>query len=235
MVLAWNNEISQDDLEHMGDLEKAYLLSSKYLSTEDYQDVHVNILTPISFLDLIETASKLGLFDYEIASFHDTFYNSHEFIVSFRRLPRELLGEPKLIRQTSNIASVRKQLGTSGINIIVASSPGEIQYRLGISQYILACSMMNVGSAVGLNLKVNTRFNNSINVKIKVQETHPQNGQIIGGDLNTDIGIGESRTFLLSVIFSKNVDQHTLISVEVVDSFGAIVGSAEIPILLVDG
>lgn len=231
MVLAWNNGVDLNNLEHMGGLEKAYLLASKYLSEEDYQDVHVNILTPVRFLELLEKASELGLFDYEIASFHDTYYNSHEFIVLLRRLPRELSDVQKLTRQVSNISSVREQLKVSGVDILVAISPSEIQCRPGISQYLLASSMMNVGSIHGRNLKVQTD-SNLVDVNVTIQETDSQNGQIIGNHVIDSINLGQSRTFLLSLMFKAEIEHDAVINVVIVDVSGVIVGRAEIPVLV---
>lgn len=230
MVRAWNNEIDLNNLEHMGDLNKAYFLASKYLSTEDYQDVHVNILTPTSFLDLLESFSKLELFDYEIASFHDTFYNSHEFIVLLRRLPRDISKTQKLIRQVSNISTVRRQLEISGVNILMVISPSEIQYRPGISQYALASSIMNVGSAPGRDLRVKV-VSDLLDTNVIIQETNSQTGQIIGGNLIESIEIGQSRTFLLTLTFKRSIQHNGLINLDIVDSFDEIVGSAKIPIL----
>lgn len=231
MVLAWNNGIDLDNLEHMGDLEKAYRLASKYLSDEDYQDVHVNILTPTRFLDLIENASELGLFDYEVASFHDTYYNSHEFIVLLRRLSRDLSETQKLTRQVSNISSVRKQLKVLGVNILVAISPSEIQYRPGASQYLLVSSMMNVGSIPGRELGMKVKCD-LVDASVMIQETNPQTGQIIGNNVIDSIDLGQSRTFLLSVTFKKDIEHDTVINVDVVDGFGVTVGSTEIPVLI---
>lgn len=230
MVHAWNNEIDLNNLEHMGELNKAYFIASKYLSTEDYQDVHVNILTPTSFLDLLEGFSKLELFDYEIASFHDTFYNSHEFIVSLRRLPRDISKTQKLTRQISNISTVRRRLEISGVNILMAFSPSEIQYHPGIRKYILVSSIMNVGSVPGNELKVKA-VSNLLDANVIIQETNSQTGQIIGGNEIDLIEIGQSRTFLLTLTFKRNIEHDVLIKLDIVDSFDATVGTVEIPIL----
>jgi SAM-dependent methyltransferase len=110
LILAWNGGIDPAKLEHHGTYEEALEKAKKYLKSDDYDDVHVNILTPARFLDLVETASKLGLFDFTVADFYDTAYNSHEFIVALQRVPRTISQQEYLKRQQHSISAARKQI-----------------------------------------------------------------------------------------------------------------------------
>lgn len=55
----------------------------------DYVDVHNNIFTPASFLDVYERLVRLGLIDYRIARFFPTERWEVEFFATLERLPRD--------------------------------------------------------------------------------------------------------------------------------------------------
>ncbi|HBI02177.1 MAG TPA: class I SAM-dependent methyltransferase [Flavobacterium sp.] len=99
---AWNKKIDSENLEHHGTIQQALEQAKKYLSSEEYEDVHVNILTPLSFLKILEQACQLDLVDFVIAEFSDTTYGSHEFFVSLQRVPRSINKEEKSTLQAKN-------------------------------------------------------------------------------------------------------------------------------------
>jgi SAM-dependent methyltransferase len=72
-------------------------------NSEDFVDVHCNVFTPDSFLELYEKLARLGLIDFEIAYFAPTERNNLEFFVSLRRVEPELGREAILERQLDSI------------------------------------------------------------------------------------------------------------------------------------
>lgn len=104
---AWSGSLDSQKLEHHGTLHDALGYAKEYLLSDEYNDVHVNILTPSSFLDILEQASKLKLFDFIVAEFHPTTKNSHEFLVSLQRLSRNLTDGEALKSQVESFAKAR--------------------------------------------------------------------------------------------------------------------------------
>lgn len=104
---AWSGNLDPKKLEHHGTPHEALCQAREYLLSDDYNDVHVNIVTPSSFLDILEQASKIKLFDFIVAEFHPTTKNSHEFLVSLQRLSRNLSEEETLKSQLESFAKVR--------------------------------------------------------------------------------------------------------------------------------
>jgi hypothetical protein len=107
---AWRKRLDKRKLEHHGTIVTALEHAQANLSTEDYCDVHVNIFTSASFIDLLETASRLGLFDFLIEDFFDTAFDTVEFLVSLKRLPRNEGQEQRLEKQISSLTWARNQL-----------------------------------------------------------------------------------------------------------------------------
>lgn len=230
MVLAWNGGIQLDKLEHSGSLKAAQLSAQQYLATDEYQDVHVNILTPSSFLDLIEASCQIGLFDYIFSAFHDTFYNSHEFLVSLKRLPRYLSRAQILELQLSNISQVREKIATSGVNIVLADSASDQLQQPNVKNMTIAVSMMNIGSSNAQDLTVIADSNSPTPIDMTLTETNPLTGEIIGNNTFASINVGESRTMLLVVTFEEFTSRNFNIHLNVYNSFGEAVGYKEIPI-----
>ena len=110
MVLAWNEGVNMDALEHHGSLQEALDEVKENLLTDEYDDVHVNILTPASFLSILEQASQLGLFDFAVVDFYDTAHSSHEFLVSLQRLSRGKSQQESLALQLNSFAWARERL-----------------------------------------------------------------------------------------------------------------------------
>ncbi|HBI02176.1 MAG TPA: hypothetical protein DDY18_11215 [Flavobacterium sp.] len=228
MVLAWNGGIQLDKLEHSGSLKAAHLSAQQYLATDQYQDVHVNILTPSRFLDLIEASCQLGLFNYVFSAFHDTFYNSHEFLVSLKRIPRHLSKEQILELQLSNISQIREKIETSGVNIVVADSASDQLQQLNVKNIKIAVSMMNIGSSNAQDLTVIADTNLPTLIDMTLKETNPLTGEIIGNNTFASINVGESRTMLLVVTLKEFKGRNLNIHLKVCNSSGEVVGYKEI-------
>lgn len=110
VVKAWQKDFDPVQLEHHQTLEEALVESEKQLASDEYYDVHVNIMTPASFLAILEKATKLGLFDFSVVDFYDTDFNSHEFLVSLQRVSRERSREENLNLQLDSFFHVRNKL-----------------------------------------------------------------------------------------------------------------------------
>ena len=83
----WNGTIGYASAGNDRDLE-AYRHCLHARESGDYVDVHNNIFTPASFLDVYERLARLGLMDYRIARFFPTERWELEFFVTLERLPR---------------------------------------------------------------------------------------------------------------------------------------------------
>jgi hypothetical protein len=110
-VKAWNRELTADKLVHHNSLETAWADALKYHASEGYFDVHVTIVTPNSFLHILECMNRLGLFDFTILDFVDTVHNSLEFFVTLQRTPRHLSRDQVIARQAESIAAARSRGG----------------------------------------------------------------------------------------------------------------------------
>jgi predicted SAM-dependent methyltransferase len=85
---AWNGNISNQNFRRSGTLENAYKLAGDCFNTDHYIDAHVNVFTPINFLELLEIAIQLGLLDFTVIDFFNTTQNTLEFFVTLKRIPR---------------------------------------------------------------------------------------------------------------------------------------------------
>jgi SAM-dependent methyltransferase len=121
MTLAWSGKIEMDALEHHGTLQEALDEVKENLLTDEYDDVHVNILTPASYLDILENASSIGLFDFAVVDFYDTARNSHEFLVSLQRLSREKGRQENLALQLDSFAWARERLTSLVVDVSLTS------------------------------------------------------------------------------------------------------------------
>lgn len=110
VVAAWEGKIEKTKLEHMFSPQLAYEIAQDTFNTTHYNDVHVSVVTPASFLDLLEMASTLGLIDFVVAEFYDTARNTIEFFGSLERLPRREKREKSLGRQLAAIRWARGRL-----------------------------------------------------------------------------------------------------------------------------
>lgn len=85
----------------------ALQLCRSVANSEDFVDVHCNVFTPESFLELYEKLARLGLIDFEIAYFAPTERNNLEFFVSLRRVEPELDRETIIKHQLHSISFLR--------------------------------------------------------------------------------------------------------------------------------
>jgi hypothetical protein len=108
VVSAWKGTIDKATLPHFTDLQGAFDIAKYCL--ENYKDVHVNVFTPASFLDLMEIASRLELVDFTIVDFFETARNTVEFFVSMERVPRSLNQKEILSLQLGGLERARRCL-----------------------------------------------------------------------------------------------------------------------------
>jgi SAM-dependent methyltransferase len=110
VVAAWDGRIDAAKLERMFTPELAFDIAQSTFNTQNYNDVHVSVFTPASFLDLLEIASVLGLVDFVVAEFYDTARNTIEFLVTLERIPRKENRKTSLRRQLAGIHWARGRL-----------------------------------------------------------------------------------------------------------------------------
>jgi glycosyltransferase involved in cell wall biosynthesis/2-polyprenyl-3-methyl-5-hydroxy-6-metoxy-1,4-benzoquinol methylase len=110
IVKAWDGNLDIDNLKGYGNPNDAYNLALESINSEKYNDVHVNIFTPTSFLDLLEIFSNLELIDFAIKDFYNTVQYNLEFIITLERLPRNGLPEERLKQQLSSINWARSKI-----------------------------------------------------------------------------------------------------------------------------
>ncbi len=107
---AWTGQLNPADLVRYHDLKQAFDLAEGSRHTEEYQDTHVNVFTPSSFLELLETAARLNLLDFAIADFCDTPSDNLEFFVSLERLSRRTDPQGGLETQLASFAWARRRV-----------------------------------------------------------------------------------------------------------------------------
>ena len=84
----WNEDVSLDEIPRfcgVHALALAQEAARKALDDGAYVPCHCWVFTPLSFLDLIEDATKLGHFPFVISQFSSTDAGDCEFFVSLRR------------------------------------------------------------------------------------------------------------------------------------------------------
>lgn len=74
-------------------------------STGEYRDVHCHTFTPASFLGLLHGACRLGLFGFDVISFHPTEVGQHEFFVTLQR-PRQPISTEEQLRHISSFQAM---------------------------------------------------------------------------------------------------------------------------------
>jgi SAM-dependent methyltransferase len=109
-IKAWNGEINVQDLVPDHSLGEAWKEIQAYQTSDQYVDVHVNVVTPASFLDILDLMSSLGLFDFALVNFLDTQRNTLEFFVVLQRIPRAVSRDTAIARQREGIAAARSQI-----------------------------------------------------------------------------------------------------------------------------
>jgi SAM-dependent methyltransferase len=75
-----------------------------------YFDTHCWIVTPSSFLSLLEGVCQLGLFDYLLEDFHPTCAGEFEFFLCVRKPEQDMLRNSLIDHQLARIAFFRKAI-----------------------------------------------------------------------------------------------------------------------------
>jgi SAM-dependent methyltransferase len=101
-------------------------------SSEEFVDVHCNVFTPASFLELYEKLARLGLIDFEIAYFASTERNNLEFFVSLRRMEPGLDRKTIVGRQLDSIPSLGEPT-SSGVGLITMEL-SEVERKLLVAK-----------------------------------------------------------------------------------------------------
>jgi hypothetical protein len=107
--------------------------------SDDFVDVHCNVFTPDSFLELFEKLAHLELIQFEIAAFFPTDFNSLEFYVSLRLLDPATDAASRLERQGASLARARADAvdghGTNGADdVATAAQAAQIPVTMRVSQ-----------------------------------------------------------------------------------------------------
>jgi len=112
-VRAWSGNLAPDDVVTVETIEQAWAGAQLNESSTAYMDVHVTIVTPLSFLRLLEGVNRLGLLDFSVVDFVDTQRNTLEFFVTLSRSPRSMSREQAIAQQADSIAAAIAQLTSS--------------------------------------------------------------------------------------------------------------------------
>jgi SAM-dependent methyltransferase len=107
---AWRQEIPQEIPEAIRHAKDAYTLAECSMASDIYHDVHVNIVTPTSFLLLLEVIARVELLDFQIIEFRDTCRNAFEFFVILERMTRDLNPQKRTYQQVERISQIRASL-----------------------------------------------------------------------------------------------------------------------------
>lgn len=108
----WNADINVSETPaYTGDLATQLAYDSAVRSlTGEYFDTHCWIVTPSSFLDLLEGVCRLGLFDYLLDDFHPTVEGDFEFFLCLKKPPAHMAPEALTEHQAARIAFFRSAI-----------------------------------------------------------------------------------------------------------------------------
>jgi len=124
LVRAWSGTLHPDEVVPMETLQQAWEGAQLNETSETYIDVHVSVVTPLRFLELISGMNRLGLFDFTLLDFVDTQRNALEFFVTLARTPRAVSREEAIARQDASIAAAIAQLtATTSKRVAPARNP----------------------------------------------------------------------------------------------------------------
>ena len=98
-----------------------------------FVDIHCQVFTPTSFLDIFEKLVKLDLVNFEIGAFFDTRVNTFEFHVSLRKLDRDETRSQRRDRQYASIRAARRAIAASKLVGSPPSAPSALSARKGRS------------------------------------------------------------------------------------------------------
>ena len=106
----WRGDVdySATTRQGVGDPDVYALEACKRMQSSDaFVDVHCNVFTPESFLDVFGKMAQLGLTKFEVADFTPTAYNTLEFYVSLRLLDHSAGRTSLLEQQLASVARAR--------------------------------------------------------------------------------------------------------------------------------
>ncbi|MBN1264373.1 MAG: class I SAM-dependent methyltransferase [Anaerolineales bacterium] len=108
-LAAWKETILINDLRPYHSPREAYEKAALAFSSGVYEDSHVWIFTPSSFLDVLQIFCRLGLCDFVVEDFLDTARNQIEFFVVLKKVSRSCSPEEQLEDQLESLRmAVRK-------------------------------------------------------------------------------------------------------------------------------
>jgi SAM-dependent methyltransferase len=110
IAASWAGPIDKSSFAANKSVTEAFVMAKEVVETNKYQDVHVTIMTPSSFLDLLEVVARLQLLDFRIVEFFDTEKNKNEFFASLERSPRGQKGQEMFDQQLASIALARQRI-----------------------------------------------------------------------------------------------------------------------------
>ncbi|HEX4081550.1 MAG TPA: hypothetical protein VHX40_01190 [Acidimicrobiales bacterium] len=105
----------------------AYSICLEQSRKPSFVDIHCQVFTPTSFVDIFEKLVKLDLINFEIGAFFDTRVNTFEFHVSLRKLARDEERSGMRDRQYASIRAARRAIAASklaGSPPATSSAPG---------------------------------------------------------------------------------------------------------------
>lgn len=116
LVEVWKGSVNIANLKPTNTLIDAYEKSLMCFHDEKYYDVHVHVFTPTSFLNILETFTRIGLLDYRIREFQPTLPYTHEFSVLLERKPRQITTSEYITTQLEDIKQARENLNNLVVN-----------------------------------------------------------------------------------------------------------------------
>jgi SAM-dependent methyltransferase len=108
-IAVWEGNQDNIILKRVSPIQEAFELAQDSLIAGHYHDAHVSVFPLASFLDLLEIAIRLNLFDFILVDFYSTVRNTLEFFVSLERLPRDENHDESLARKLASISWARER------------------------------------------------------------------------------------------------------------------------------
>jgi hypothetical protein len=91
----------------------AYGICLEQQRKPSFVDIHCQVFTPTSFLDIFEKLVKLDLVNFEVGAFFDTRVNTFEFHVSLRKLAPQEERTQMRARQCASVRAARQVIAAS--------------------------------------------------------------------------------------------------------------------------
>jgi SAM-dependent methyltransferase len=115
-------------------------------SSDQYVDLHCNVFTPESFLDLFERLARLGLIEFEVAHFVSTEVDQLEFHVSLRLTDATLDRNSTLERQIAAVHRARQSAADSTSEIHSSPATSVVMEVSEREQTLIATKRRVVGT-----------------------------------------------------------------------------------------